>query len=46
MFNTSRLQYEDNRNDEHDGFQIISKHSIKNLTENEKKAREMSEQEK
>lgn len=31
IFNTSRLQYEDNRTDKHDGFNIISKYDLNNI---------------
>ena len=32
MFNSSRLQYEDNRNDEHDGFHILRKIDLNNIS--------------
>ena len=37
MFITLRLQYEDNRNDEHDGFHILRKYNINNLSDEKRK---------
>ena len=37
IFNISRLQYEDNRDDKHDGFEILRKIDINNVTNGEQR---------
>lgn len=37
IFNTSRIQYEDNRDDKHVGFEILRKIDINNVTNGEQR---------